>query len=296
MPVTDKSSGQGEGNGLQYGYSTMQGWRISMEDAHTTIPIVPGINTCSFYGIFDGHSGHTIAKYSAENLLNIILKHSEMQDIIKPDNSENIDPSILSRIIQESFVNLDNYMRTISPWKDGKDKSGTTVVCAFITKNDIILANCGDSRAFFSSRNILKFVTQDHKPHNDGEKSRIEKAGGYVIMRRVNGCLAVSRALGDYEFKTTKKMPSIEQQVSPLPEIMVIKRDYEHDEFLVLACDGVWDVMSNQEVLDFVRKQFQVHKDRGLICDNLIEECFQRGSRDNISVVLVIFPSAPEVI
>ena len=266
-----------------------------MEDAHTTVPTVPGLGSCSFYGVYDGHCGHTIAKYSSENLLNEFLNHFELQDIINSDNSEKIDPSVLSRVMQESFVKLDDYMRTIPPWKNGEDQSGTTAVCGFITKDDIICANCGDSRAIVSSGGDLKLVTRDHKPYNDDEKSRIERAGGSVMMQRVNGSLAVSRALGDYEYKATENMPSIEQQVSPLPEIFVLQRDYDHDEFLVLACDGIWDVMSNQEVLEFVQKQLQVHEDRGLICDNLIEECFQRGSRDNMSVVLVTFPSAPVV-
>jgi len=294
-PITDKSSGQGEGNGLQYGYSSMQGWRMSMEDAHTTVPTVPGLGSCSFYGVYDGHCGHTIAKYSSENLLNEFLNHNDLRDIINSEDNEKIDPAVISKVMEESFVILDDYMRTIPPWKNGEDQSGTTAVCGFITKNDIICANCGDSRAIVSSGGELKLVTRDHKPYNDEEKRRIEKAGGSVMMQRVNGSLAVSRALGDYEYKATENMPSIEQQVSPLPEIFVLERDYDRDEFLVLACDGIWDVMSNQEVLDFVNKELQIREDRGQICDNLIEECFQRGSRDNMSVVLVTFPSAPTV-
>lgn len=294
-PITEKTNGQGEGNGLQYGYSSMQGWRMSMEDAHTTVPTVPGLVSCSFYGVYDGHCGHTIAKYSSENLLNEFLNHNDLRDIINSENNEKIDPSVISKVMEESFVILDDYMRTIPPWKNGEDQSGTTAVCGFITKNDIICANCGDSRAIVSSGGELKLVTRDHKPYNDEEKRRIEKAGGSVMMQRVNGSLAVSRALGDYEYKATENMPSIEQQVSPLPEIFVLERDEDRDEFLVLACDGIWDVMSNQEVLDFVHKELQIREDRGQICDNLIEECFQRGSRDNMSVVLVTFPSAPTV-
>jgi len=218
-----------------------------------------------------------------------------LRDIINSEDNEKIDPAVISKVMEESFVILDDYMRTIPPWKNGEDQSGTTAVCGFITKNDIICANCGDSRAIVSSGGELKLVTRDHKPYNDEEKRRIEKAGGSVMMQRVNGSLAVSRALGDYEYKATENMPSIEQQVSPLPEIFVLERDYDRDEFLVLACDGIWDVMSNQEVLDFVNKELQIREDRGEICDNLIEECFQRGSRDNMSVVLVTFPSAPTV-
>ncbi|KAL5268790.1 hypothetical protein ACHWQZ_G002589 [Mnemiopsis leidyi] len=294
-PITDKTSGQGSGNGLRYGHSSMQGWRMTMEDAHTTVPNVPGLDSCSFFGVYDGHCGHTIAKYSSENLLNEFLKHSDLAELINSENKDKIDPSVISKVMEEGFVILDDYMRTIPPWKNGEDQSGTTAVCAFITKTDIICANCGDSRAIFSRAGDLKLVTRDHKPYNDDERRRIEKAGGSVMMQRVNGSLAVSRALGDYEYKSTQNMPSIEQQVSPQPEIFVLERDYEHDEFLVIACDGIWDVMSNQQVLEFVHKELTIREDRGQICDNLIEECFQRNSRDNMSVILVTFPAAPTV-
>jgi len=268
---------------------------MTMEDAHTTVPNVPGLDSCSFFGVYDGHCGHTIAKYSSENLLNEFLKHSDLAEVVNSDNNDKVDPAVLSKVMEEGFVILDDYMRTIPPWKNGEDQSGTTAVCAFITKTDIICANCGDSRAIFSRSGDLKLVTRDHKPYNDDERRRIEKAGGSVMMQRVNGSLAVSRALGDYEYKSTQNMPSIEQQVSPQPEIFNCERDYDNDEFLVIACDGIWDVMSNQQVLEFVHKELTIREDRGQICDNLIEECFQRGSRDNMSVVLVTFPAAPTV-
>jgi len=268
-----------------------------MEDAHSTVPVVPGFPTCSFYGVYDGHCGHTIAKYSSENLLNEFLKHSDLVSIINSENNnkDQIEPAVMSKVMQEGFVILDDYMRTIPPWKNGEDQSGTTAVCAFITQNDVICANCGDSRAIFCRAGELGMVTRDHKPYIDDERRRIENAGGSVMMQRVNGSLAVSRALGDYEYKCTQNMPSVEQQVSPEPEIFSLVRDAEKDEFLLIACDGIWDVMSNAEVLEFVYKQLQIREDRAEICDNLIEECFQRGSRDNMSVVLVTFPAAPVV-
>lgn len=296
-PITEKSNGQGEGNGLKYGYSSMQGWRMTMEDAHTAVPSVPGLHSSSFYGVYDGHCGSTIAKYSSENLLNEFLKQPDLAEVINSETSDKdkLDPSILDKVMREGFVILDDYMRTIPPWRNGEDSSGTTAVCAFITPTDVVCANCGDSRAIFCRAGDLSLVTRDHKPYNDDERQRIEKAGGSVMMQRVNGSLAVSRALGDYEYKSTQNIPSVDQQVSPLPEIFCLERDSEKDEFLVIACDGIWDVMTNQEVLDFVYKELQIREDRGLICDNLIEECFQRGSRDNMSVVLVTFPSAPVV-
>eukprot|EP00116_Pleurobrachia_bachei_P003133 sb/3463395/ len=273
----------------------MQGWRMSMEDAHTTVPVVPGMDKCSFYAVFDGHCGPTIAKYSSENLLMEFLKHPDLSAFVNSGNNTNIDPEAVGKVMKEGFVILDDYMKTVPPWKNGEDQSGSTAVCALVTPTHVICANCGDSRAIFSRQGDLGLVTRDHKPTNDDEKSRIEKAGGSVIMHRVNGSLAVSRALGDYEYKTSTNMPSIEQQVSPLPEIFTLERDNDKDEFLLIACDGIWDVMSNQESIEYIHRELQIRDDLGLICANLLEECLQRGSRDNMSAVLVTFPAAPEV-
>lgn len=291
-PITDKANGQGEGNGLTYGFSSMQGWRMTMEDAHTVTPFVPGMDKCSFYGVYDGHCGPTIAKYSSENILPEILKHNSVVEMMNSDKE--VDPNVISKAMIENFVVLDDHMRTIPPWKNGEDHSGTTAICAFITPTEIICANCGDSRAVFSNKGELRMCTVDHKPYNEVERERIEKAGGSVMMQRVNGSLAVSRALGDYEYKCTDDMPSVAQQVSPEPETYIVKRD-ESDEFLIIACDGIWDVMTNQESIDFVSNQLQIYENKSEICDNLIEECFNRGSRDNMSVVLVTFPGAPKI-
>ena len=96
------------------------------------------------------------------------------------------------------------------------------------------------------------FGTHDHKPVNPGEKERIQNAGGSVMIQRVNGSLAVSRALGDFEYKNVAGRGPCEQLVSPEPEVTVQERA-EEDEFVALACDGVWDVMTNEELCDFVR-------------------------------------------
>ena len=251
---------------------------MSMEDAHSAVPIVPGLESCSFYGVYDGHCGNTIAKYSSENLLSEFLKHSDIVDILNSENNNKNFPEvdIISKAMKEVFVILDDYMRTIPPWKNGEDQSGTTAVCSFITPEHIVIANCGDSRAIFSRGNEVVLVTRDHKPYMDDERNRIERAGGSVMMQRVNGSLAVSRALGDYEYKGMENITSVEQQVSPEPEIFALKRENDKDEFLVIACDGIWDVMSNQEVLEYVNKELQIQENRAEICNSLIEECFQR--------------------
>ncbi len=90
-------------------------------------------------------------------------------------------------------------------------------------------------------------LSVDHKPYTPSEQARIEAAGGTVSMKRVNGDLAVSRALGDFVYKHSRELPAERQQVSPEPEFIVKERSAE-DQFLILACDGIWDVMSNEDV------------------------------------------------
>lgn len=112
----------------------------------------------------------------------------------------------------------------------------------------------GDSRAIASVRGAVQQLSYDHKPNNELETKRIVAAGGWVEFNRVNGNLALSRALGDFVFKKNEKKRAEEQIVTALPDVEV--RDITDDhEFIVIACDGIWDVLSNEEVLEFVRNR-----------------------------------------
>ena len=98
---------------------------------------------------------------------------------------------------------------------------------------------------------------------------------------RVNGSLAVSRALGDYEYKNVEGKGQCEQLVSPEPEISVESRSAENDEFLILACDGVWDVMSNEDLVEFVRSRLQVTSDLESICNQVIDTCLYKVKQNS---------------
>ena len=128
----------------------------------------------------------------------------------------------------------------------------------------------------------------DHKPKNPQERRRIEEAGGHVSSDRVDGDLAVSRALGDFSYKDPKRNAS-KQKVSPCPDIKIQPRSPDHDKFLILACDGIWDVMTNQEVVTFVAEQEKGWVDAAKIAESLLDKCLAKGSKDNMSVVIVFF-------
>lgn len=140
----------------------------------------------------------------------------------------------------------------------------------------------------------VEILSHDHKPNNELELKRICDGGGYVEYNRVNGNLALSRALGDFVFKRNGDKIPEEQIVTAYPDIeeRTITEDWE---FAVLACDGIWDVMRNEEVKQFVRRGIAAGRSPELICEELMQcclapDCLMGGlGGDNMTVVLVCF-------
>ncbi|KAK3529098.1 hypothetical protein QTP70_016530, partial [Hemibagrus guttatus] len=289
-PKTEKHNAHGAGNGLRFGLSSMQGWRVEMEDAHTAVVGLPhGLDDWSFFAVYDGHAGSRVANYCSKHLLEHIISSSED---FRPgrDSVEGVKSGIRS-----GFLKIDEYMRNFSELRNGMDRSGSTAVGVLLSPEHLYFINCGDSRAVLCRAGQVRFSTQDHKPCNPREKERIQNAGGSVMIQRVNGSLAVSRALGDYDYKCVDGKGPTEQLVSPEPEVFEIPRVPDEDEFVVLACDGIWDVMSNEDLCDFVRSRLEVCDDLENVCNSVVDTCLHKGSRDNMSVVLVCLPNAPKV-
>lgn len=280
-PNTEKYNEHGDGNDLRYGVASMQGWRTEMEDAHRAITgLGSELSDWNYFAVFDGHAGALVSAHSAEHLLESIMQTEEFkgEDVIKG--------------IHSGFLRFDDKMRNLADISN--DKSGSTAVCAFISPKHIYIANCGDSRAVLCSSGNPVFATRDHKPALPSEKERIKAAGGSVMVQRVNGALAVSRALGDYEYKNVEGRGPCEQLISPEPEIFVRDRNMEHDEFLILACDGIWDVMTNEDLCDFIYSRLLLTDDLESVTNQVVDTCLHKGSRDNMSIVLVTFPAAPK--
>ncbi|ESO00112.1 hypothetical protein HELRODRAFT_185799 [Helobdella robusta] len=299
-PKTEKHVQSGSGNGLSYAVSSMQGWRVEMEDAHSAIIGLPGrLKDWSYFAVFDGHAGSRISSYCSGELLQSIITNN---DFLGKQPEEESTGGILELPTEEQvkvgirtgFLALDKKIRYLPETISGEDKSGTTAVCTLVSPTHIFLANCGDSRAVLSRGGRLAIATQDHKPASPAEKERIINAGGSVMIQRVNGSLAVSRALGDFEYKNVQGKGECEQLVSPEPDVFVKERT-DDDEFLILACDGIWDVMSNEELCDFVRSRLRLTNDLEAVCNSVIDTCLSKGSRDNMSIILLTFPGAPTV-
>ena len=176
--------------------------------------------------------------------------------------------------------------------------AGCTAVCALIRNGELHVANAGDSRCVLSRAGEAVALTQDHKPMDSGEYDRILKAGGFVADGRVNGSLNLSRALGDLEYKQTKELPAEAQMVTAAPEVRTVPL-IPADEFLILACDGIWDVLTNQEAVDFARERLLGGRSPRQVCEDMCDHCLAPDTNgcgkgcDNMSVVLALFKGSP---
>lgn len=272
-PVKSKELISGKNDLFEYGCCSMQGWRKTMEDAHTLL-LQPDI---AFFAVFDGHGGDSTAKYCASNLHKVIfsLDAFRSKDIV--------------RALHDGFVQIDKQLYQTIPM----DRAGCTAVALCIHDNILYCANAGDSRCVLCRNGEAFPLSNDHKPFNPTEECRIQRAGGFVCNRRVNGILALSRAIGDFRFKTNTLVPWEEQAVTCVPEVQFTRLQPGNDSFAIVACDGIWDVKTNEEAVKFVKHRMQMGMPLEDIAADLITHCLSpnpmgRGT-DNMTVVIVKF-------
>lgn len=179
---------------------------------------------------------------------------------------------------------------------------GCTSCVALITKTEIYVANAGDSRCVLSKNGVAIYLSEDHKPDLENEKKRIEKAEGFVEDNRVKGVLSLSRSIGDLDYKRDPKLPPEEQMITAFPDVKCEKITSEHD-FIVIACDGVWDCMTSQSVVDFFKELIPgigVKPDKSFKYSKVIETLFDKiipsdiGAQgglgcDNMTCILITF-------
>ncbi|XP_039255459.1 protein phosphatase 1A-like [Styela clava] len=293
-PKTDKKNEKGGNSAFKFATSSMQGWRVDMEDSHSAKVGLPSLPQWSFFAVFDGHAGSKIAEYSSHHLIEHVLSHKKFENFINNgEKGGEMPDEDVKEAIRDGFLNLDLKMREISSTRNDNDRSGSTATCVLISPQKYYFVNCGDSRSLLCRDSKVHFSTEDHKPNNPLEKERILNAGGSVMIQRVNGSLAVSRALGDYEYKNVESKGPTEQLVSPDPEISVVER-HETDQFIVLACDGIFDVSSNDELSDFIISRMEICDDLVKVCNSVVDTSLNKGSRDNMTLIILAFPSAPK--
>jgi len=251
--------------------------RNTMEDVHRVTKNFMGSSEMSYLAVYDGHGGRGLVDFMETRLEQNIA--NEIRSPVQIPGSENTPPPQSPEMSNTLAAIERAYLLTdIQSRQAGIMASGATAVSCLVDQSakKIFAANCGDARAILCRSSSTIRLTYDHKADDPKEISRIESAGGFVLRNRVLGILAVARSFGDHGMKE-----------------FVISRPYlsetdlkDDDEFIVVACDGLWDVMSDDECTDLVKKYTKSGADNTAAAQMLVEESMARGSTDNISVIV----------
>lgn len=253
-----------------------------MEDAHTVVLDLDKGVECSntFFAVYDGHGGGTVARFAGQNVHKRLI------------SEESYHQHQFAVALKRAFLGTDEDL--LADPSHNLDPSGCTAVVVLVTSdNKVYVANAGDSRTVMGIKGRVKSLSFDHKPANEEEKVRIQGAGGFVEYGRVNGNLALSRALGDFEFKKNYSLSPEKQIITANPDVTCHELS-EEDEFLVLACDGIWDCLNSQQVVDIVRGQVAEGKELWEVCEMICDLCLapdtSSGSGlgcDNMTIMIV---------
>ncbi|KAF9910001.1 Protein phosphatase 2C 1 [Linnemannia zychae] len=240
--------------------------RRTMEDTHAFIYNYEGITGHGFFAIFDGHAGKAAADWCGQHFHEVFGRILE-----EKAEQEGVD---FQELVNEAFLEVDRQLA--EALQQGRS-SGCTAIMAYIRKEGnkrvLYTGNVGDARAVLSHKERAVRLSYDHKGSDHTEAQRILDVGGFVMNNRVNGVLAVTRALGDSSMKEF----IIGAPYTTRTEIGA------DNPYLILACDGLWDVCSDQEAVDLVKEVVCPTKASQL----LLEHALQKFSTDNISVMVV---------
>jgi len=307
--------------------ASMQGRRPKQEDRHVKIPDLTKAakalkmpighlpQPCAFFSVYDGHQGHQCAEFVAKGFHVKLLKR-----LSADTNPEAWDDQRISDSLREVCEELDSEF--LAKFRTSPD--GTTLVVALIVGTKLFTAWVGDSRLVLCQRSQLEqilptSVTEDHRPNLEAEAQRVKEAGGLVLdfgmgvyrvahdgyeekMREIRRqqvlglgfagkepvALAVSRALGDREFKAVTGKGLL----VATPDIKCVQLDRTH-MFMALMCDGITDVMQDEEICATLEMRRPGPPDPvkrcRIACGALVQEAYKRGSEDNLTVIFVRF-------
>jgi len=275
------------------GSSTNKGKNDYNEDRFVILKPLPEDTLSFFFAVYDGHGGTAASTFCQKHLHTNVATHEKYATNKK-----------------EAFI--EGYKITDKKFLKKLEDCGSTAVSALLTfdAKKLIVANAGDSRCIMSSGGKAIAISEDHKPGNPNEKKNIEEAqhtvetetvlqdGKRYQLTRVDGQIAVSRAIGDGDFKDGDG-PAETQAITCVPD--VYEREINpKDQFIVLACDGLWDVMENQEVVDFINKLLSKAK---TVTDEVLSQIAEqltthavntKGIPDNVTAVIVTLPKKPK--
>lgn len=256
-----------------------------------------GFDGTGLFGVFDGHGGQGVATFCAKHLPKAVAKG---QAAASEDAMLNA-----FQLLDEKLADA---AKTL-PSSDGAhpDRVGCTAAACLVRRSELVVANAGDSRLVLSRNGRAIDLSTDHKPGSPEEAARISAAGGFVVaqqfgthvIHRVNGELSLSRAIGDLRFKKDADRSPADQMVTCVPEVRTYARQPDN-EFLVIACDGIWDVLSSQDVVDRVHQHLPAIRSGDVtpadVISMILDEClatdphasFGMGG-DNMTMLLIVF-------
>ncbi|EMR09199.1 hypothetical protein PNEG_02536 [Pneumocystis murina B123] len=249
--------------------------RKTMEDTHTYIYDFGGVTDQGYFAIFDGHAGYQAANFCKEQF-----------HVILCNLLHNMPSSTIPDIFDATFTSVDNALANL-PSKN----SGCTAIAALIRWEErpfatisgfheirrtklLYTANVGDARAVLCRGGKAHRLSYDHRSSDWHESQRIISSGGLIINNRVNGILAVTRALGDTYMKNFVISHPFTTETILIPN---------EDEFIILACDGLWDVCTDQQAVDICRNIYDPH----IASRKLIDYAISQSSTDNITTIVI---------
>lgn len=287
-----------EALGLRVHVESWPGLKKTLQDRYASDEPLEELGV--YFGVFDGHGGTQVADHASKNLHKTILQHFRQKQVQPASRDEKI-----KQCVKEAYVAVDKEILSMAERKHF-EQVGSTAVTALLHGNPklgtalrLVVANCGDSRAVLCRAGQAVAVSEDHKPQRIDEKKRIERAGGLVLQvrgtwrvaastnpnsmsksaRREYQGLAMSRSLGDLYFKQPAALAVAE------PEVQIIPLT-DKDLFLVLATDGIYDVLNNQEVVDLVMNHWD---DPAEAARSVVRTAFKKGSEDNLTALVIQF-------
>jgi protein phosphatase 2C family protein 2/3 len=266
-------------------------------------------------GVFDGHAGRECAEYASE----FMIENLSTQDAFKQKD--------FGAALTKAFVQTDEEFREWA--LENENISGSTAICVLFHNRRIYVANSGDCRAVLCRKGSAVDLSSDHKPTREDERDRIELAGGWidsqdvlnipklyalglehtelldehheligwVTVHKVMGALGMTRSMGDVLIKSTKLAENFEscyeegfqgELIIAEPEILTDEITAE-DDFLVVACDGLWDVFSSQMCVEFISAELDKGTERNEVVNKLIARALELGTLDNVSVTITFF-------
>ncbi|XP_020518950.1 probable protein phosphatase 2C 74 isoform X1 [Amborella trichopoda] len=251
-----------EVEGCGFGLVSRKGRRQVLEDGYKVICNIFGDPKQALFGVFDGHGGREAVDFVVEKLAQNIVKA-----LGKRETAHNLHEEAIRA----------GYLTTDKEFLSKGVRSGACVATAFLSNGELHVANAGDCRVVLSSKGTAYPLTSDHRVEREDERIRIENSGGFVDcvngVWRIHGSLAVSRAIGDTYLK---------EWVIANPEINKLKLTPDC-EFLIIASDGLWDKVTNQEAVDMV----STNKKSVTGCKKLVDISSSRGCKDDITIMVV---------